>query len=214
MRHFPKFPRRSVPLLLLILVGCSAGASDRSEQADEARRLLQVLDLQAGERVADVGAGDGDWLPPLVRRVGPEGQVFATEVTDALVADLQDFTEREELSTVTVLRGADQHTGLAADCCDAILLRMVYHHFTDPAAMRASLRDALRPGGRVAVVDIAPQKNWRTLEGVPERGGHGIAPDDLIAEMTADGFALESRHDRWNDDPDRFCVVFKKKPLP
>jgi tRNA A58 N-methylase Trm61 len=192
--------------------GCAVAATDHGEDG-EAQQLIGVLALQPGERVADVGAGDGEWAVPLAAAVGPRGHVFATEVTNDLVAEIEDRIAADALDNVTALKGDDQDTGLPPACCDAILLRMVYHHFTDPSAMRASLKAALRPGGRIAIVDITPQKNWRTLEGVPDRGGHGISEAALIAEMTGEGFTVESRHSRWNDDPDRFCVVFKKNAL-
>ncbi len=75
--------------------------------------------------------------------------------------------------------------------------------------MRAGLRAALKPGGRIAVIDIVPQSGWRELPGVPDRGGHGIAPEQLLAEMTGDGFELVARFDDWNGDDERFCFVFR-----
>jgi hypothetical protein len=87
---------------------------------------------------------------------------------------------------------------------------MVYHHFVDPAAMRASLWRALRPGGLIAVIDISPQRSWRDLPDVPDRGGHGIQPGDLVREMTSQGFEVVLREDDWNGDSDRYCVVFRR----
>ncbi len=56
-----------------------------------------------------------------------------------------------------------------------------------------------------------PQTGWRELEGVPERGGHGIPLDDLVAEMIGDGFALEAAYPDWRvGDEDRYCVVFRR----
>ena len=111
-----------------------------------------------------------------------------------------------------VIRGDQRDTGLPADCCDAILLRLVYHHFVDPAAMRRSLDRALRNPGRLVICDIEPQGHWRDLPGVPDRGGHGIPADDLVGEMEAEGFVAVQRRERWNGENDRYCVVFERAP--
>ena len=76
--------------------------------------------------------------------------------------------------------------------------------------MRASLRAALRPGAVLVIVDTTPHASWRKLEGVPERGGHGIREDDLVREMTGDGFEVVARHPDWNGESDRYCVVFRR----
>jgi len=114
------------------------------------------------------------------------------------------------LNNVTVVMGDQANAGLPPNCCDAILLRLVYHHFVVPEEMRGSLRQALKPGGLLAIVDISPQSSWRDLPGVPDRGGHGIPIADLIHEMTTDGFEVVSRQDEWNGDQDRYCVVFRR----
>jgi ubiquinone/menaquinone biosynthesis C-methylase UbiE len=150
----------------------------------------------------------------LARKVGDAGHVWATEVADDELAEIRRRAEGAGLANVTTVRGDQEHTGLPAGCCDAILLRMVYHHFEDPAAMRADLLRALRPGGRLVVVDIEPQSGWRKLPGVPERGGHGIPAEELVRELTAAGFEKVEVHERWNDDPDRYCAVFRAPPAP
>ncbi len=187
-------------LVALLLPACSAGF------AEEAERILEVLHVSEGMTVADVGAGDGEWAAVLSAAVGESGAVFATEVESDLVAELATLADN-----VTAVLGTDRDLGLEDGCCEAILLRMVYHHFTDPEPMRRGLFDALVPGGRIAVIDIVPQTHWRELEGVPDRGGHGIAADTLVAEMTAAGFELVERYDDWRvGDEDRYCVVFRR----
>ncbi len=187
-----------------LLAGCSVA------RAGEVERIAEVLRLGEGTILADVGAGEGEWSEALAARIGAGGHLFATEVDGDLVAEIRDRLEGADIESFTVLAGDQQRTGLPEACCDAILVRMVYHHFEQPAAMRADLWRSLRPGGRIALIDIVPQTGWRRLEDVPDRGGHGIPPDDLIAEMSAIGFELDQRHDDWNDDPDRYCLVFRK----
>lgn len=201
-------PDRAAWLMLgiALLAGCPAGRVS----AGELERIAEVLALGPGSVVADVGAGDGEWAVRLAEVVGDEGRVWATEVEQDDVEDIDRRVSGAFLNNVTVVLGDQSETGLPADCCDAILLRMVYHHFTDPAPMRASLRRALRPGGLIAIIDITPQRSWRDLPDVPDRGGHGIPPDDLVHEMTSEGFEVVHREDDWNGDEDRYCVVFRR----
>jgi predicted methyltransferase len=176
---------------------------------EEARQLVDAMQLQPGMVVADVGAGDGEWTVALSAAVGQDGHVYATEIETDKVEELRQYLDDQKIENATVLLGNQTESGLSTNCCDAVLLRMVYHHFENPEAMRTSLHQALRPGGVLAIVDIVPQRHWRQLKGVPERGGHGIPLDDLVEELIVDGFELVSRHDDWNDDEDRYCAVFR-----
>jgi ubiquinone/menaquinone biosynthesis C-methylase UbiE len=176
----------------------------------EIDRIVEVLGLEPGMRVADVGAGDGDWAVQLARQVGAQGHVWATEVDGHEIDRIEERIRDSALGNITVVRGDQTSSGLPVDCCDAILLRLVYHHFQEPARMRTDLRRALRSGGRLVIIDIEPQSSWRDLPDVPDRGGHGIPEQELIDELTGDGFTLVDRRDDWNGDADRFCVVFRR----
>lgn len=180
--------------------------------ATEQESLFAALGVRPGLRIADVGAGDGHWAETLAREVGDSGHVYATEVDPAEIEKIETRIKNGGLGNVTAIRGSQQDTGLPEACCDAILLRLVYHHFGDPARMRASLRKALRPEARLVIVDTEPRKDWRPLEGVPERGGHGIHEADLVKEMTGDGFEVVARHANWNGEADRYGLVFRRAP--
>ena len=182
--------------------------------SSETAHVEDALALREGMQVADVGAGDGDWAERLAEKVGPAGHVYATEIDAEDVEDIARRAERYGLENVTALLGTVTDTGLVDGCCDAILLRMVYHHFSDPAPMRASLRRALRPGGRLAVIDLRPRQDWGDPSGVPDRGGHGIREEDLVAEMTSDGFEVVARYEEWADSHVRYCVVFRRADGP
>jgi protein-L-isoaspartate O-methyltransferase len=200
---------RALPLAALLALFAAAAWPEA-----EGARLASLLGAHPGATVADVGAGEGRWTIELAEAVGPAGRVFATEVEKSLLEKIEARLEAEGIGNVEVVRGDQRSTGLPAACCDAILLRLVYHHFVDPEAMRADLARALRPGGRLAIVETRPQSSWRRLEGVPERGGHGIEVEDLIGEMAQAGFRPVERHGGWNGDADRFAVVFEKAAAP
>ena len=189
----------------------SAGAADGRAPRAEAERIAEAMGACEGMTVADVGAGNGEWSVALAEKVGDSGHVYATEIEQGDVDDIRRRAEKAGLDNVSAVLGDDQDTGLPDGCCDAILLRQVYHHFTDPESMRASLRRAMKPGARLLVIDLEPQKHWRDLPGVPDRGGHGIDLSDLIEEMTEDGFEEVSRYETWpGEDEERYGVVFRR----
>jgi ubiquinone/menaquinone biosynthesis C-methylase UbiE len=200
------------PWLFLALAAVLAPLAIGAETV-EGELILEALGLCEGMSAADVGAGDGELTSVLARKVGPTGRVYATEVERDKVEELKERAASDGLLNVTAVLGDQQSTGLASGCCEGILLRMVYHHFTDPPAMRRSLWRALRPGGRIVVIEVPPQAGWRHLEGVPERGGHGIPRDDLVAEMRRAGFEVLQRHDTWPGEDDSYAVVFRR-PAP
>ncbi len=197
-------------VLALSLALLLAGFQPAFGLSSETERLVEALALQDGMRIADIGAGDGEWAERLAEEVGPAGHVYATEIDVDDVEKIEKRANRAGLENVTVVLGTDTDTGLPDGCCEAILLRMVYHHFTRPAPMRASLRRALRPGALLAVIDLQPRADWGDLDGVPDRGGHGIRDEELVAEMTSDGFEAVARYDDWNGSGNRYCVVFRR----
>jgi len=170
-------------------------------EADERDRIAQVLEIKEGAVVADVGAGDGRWTVDLARRVGKTGRVYSTEIKPERLRAIEKTVAGAALQNVTVIEGTITDTKLPEQCCDAILLRRVYHHFADPNDMDRSMFASLRPGGLILVIDFqpgAPGAPTRTLPGIPERrGGHGTPKDQLIEEMTANGFELVRRIDDW-----------------
>jgi SAM-dependent methyltransferase len=133
--------------------------------------------------------------------VGSNGRVYSTEIDAARLEKLR----AAQLANVTVVEARVDDTGLPPNCCDAIVLRRVYHHLSDPAPINASLLRSLRPGGVLAVIDFPPPFFWR-------RGSLGVPAKAVIGEVTASGFELARFIDDW---PGRgplgsYCLVFRK----
>jgi len=152
----------------------------------EVPELARLFELQPGMTVADVGAGFGAWTVRFSRLVGPSGRVYATDIGTAQLAALRDAVKRDGLTNVTVLEGAVDATNLPAQCCDAVLIRDAYHHLTQPAAIVKSLAAALKPGGRLAVIDFPPRPKTEVPSGVPaDRLGHGVPPEVVQREVSS-----------------------------
>jgi ubiquinone/menaquinone biosynthesis C-methylase UbiE len=168
-------------------------------------RLASELGLQPGSSVADVGAGSGGWTFRLAELVGATGRVYATEVDPAKLDALRHEVTKRGLANVTVLQAGERATHLPDGSCDAIVLRGVYHHLQDPAAFQAEARRALRSGGRLAIVDFAPDGPWRwhfvfdsSGDAAGPRHGHGVPARDVAREGVAAGFQLVRQIEGWS----------------
>src|SRR5215831_4065904 len=184
----------------------------RDTSQDEVEQLARLLDWKPGRTIAEVGAGKGKMTVAAAERVGPSGQVLSTELNPNRLADIKARATERGLANVTIIKAGEADTNLPPECCDAIFIRDVYHHFTHPAEIDLSLFRALKPGGMLAVIDFPPSNTLGLIapvKGVPKnRGGHGIPQKILIDELTAAGFKVDVIPDEW---PGRgYCVVFRK----
>lgn len=181
----------------------------------EVPRLVEIFQLKPGMSVADVGAGFGAWTIGFAEAVGPTGRVYSSDVGEQQLASLRQTKTRRALTNVTVVEGGERSTNLPAGCCDAILVRDVYHHLTAPEDMTSSLAATLKPGGRLVVVDFLPRPDTDVPAGVPaNRGGHGVPSDVVIAEVTAAGLTHVISDPQWSGTPQRpaslFLTLFQK----
>lgn len=169
-------------------------ARDEWQRPDD---VLAALKLEPTMTVADVGAGTGYFSVRLARRV-PAGAVIATDVEPDMVRFLGERARREGIGNLRPLLAPHGASGLPAESVDRILVVHVWHHLDDRAAYARSLAAALRPGGRLAIVDfelaarrgppadlrVAPEEIVGTLEsaGLSARVSPLALPDQYLVE--------------------------------
>jgi SAM-dependent methyltransferase len=200
--------KRTLLIPGLAIVAAAIGAIAWAERglppAEEAARLSRELALDPDSIVADVGAGAGRITIALSRLFDGRLRLYATELAGDKVSQLRDALEKAGLHDVTLLGGGERHPNLPGACCDAVLLRRVYHHLGYRSDFAAGLHEALRGDGRVAIIDFAPSL-WRFW--MPR---HGVAPETVEREMAAAGFAKVNEIRNWGFND--YCLVFQRLP--
>ena len=200
----------------VLIAAALAGAATflHAQIASEAPRLFELLELKPGMTVGEVGAGRGEMTIEMAKRLGPSGHVYSTELDPARLAEIREAVSRERLTNVTVITAGERVSNLPAACCDAVFMRDVYHHFTFPDEIDRSLVAALKPGGRLVVIDFEPTPGSALPAGVPaNRGGHGVRPETIVDEMTAAGLSAVRTIPGWTNlraDRQMFLVLVKK----
>jgi ubiquinone/menaquinone biosynthesis C-methylase UbiE len=140
--------------------------------------------------VCDLGCGNGYHALRIARRVGPEGLVYGVDVQPQMLSMLRRRAEREGLDNIERIVGTVADPRLEPGSCDLILLVDVYHELSYPEQMLTALRRALRPGGRVALVEFRAED-----PDVPIKPLHKMSKDQIRREWEANGFEVESEFD-------------------
>lgn len=152
--------------------------------AHEAAAVIAAAGMRPGMRVADVGAGEGYYTVRLAAAVGRRGRVLAEDIVPAYRDGLARRIARERLDNVSVTLGEPDDPKLPAASFDRIFLIHMYHEIASPYAFLWRLRPALKPGGRLAIVDADRPTQY-----------HGTPPALLRCELAAVGFAEVAHRD-------------------
>ena len=125
---------------------------EKRDAADEAGQLVRALGITAGMTIADIGAGSGYHTTRLSPVVGPTGRIFAEDVESDYLDDLRETVA--DLANVTVIEGLPDDPKIPARSTDVAILVHMYHEIASPYALMARLAGAMKPGGKVAIVDL------------------------------------------------------------
>ncbi len=150
---------------------------DSRDDVGEFTRVAKLSKIRAGQRVADIGAGDGYYVSRLAPLVGPTGRVFGNDVVMDYLSLLLNRVRSERLGNVQVVLGEEHDPRLPAGEIDVALMIHMYHEITQPFGLLWNLATAMKPGGRLVILDL-------------ERPtfGHGTPPALLRCELRAIGY--------------------------
>ncbi|HBE66866.1 MAG TPA: SAM-dependent methyltransferase [Planctomycetaceae bacterium] len=169
--------------------------------------ILQAIQLKPGMAVADIGSGTGLYLQSLSRSVGRDGKVFAVDISPKFVSHLKQRVKAEELTNVEVVLCSDRNAALQPNSIDRAFLCDVYHHFEYPQSTLKSIYKALRPEGRLILVDFhkeieGPRREWMM--------NHIRAPQKVFkAEILKAGFEFDT-HVPINGFKENYLLRFTK----
>ena len=158
---------------------------ERPERASEEQPQLAIdaLGIKPGQTVADLGAGSGYYSFRVAPLVGPTGKVLAIDIEPAMLEAIVQRAQREHISNVATVRSSAQDPNLAAGSVDLLFMVDVYHELEYPYEMMTKVRAALKPGGRVALIEYRAEDPEVAIKPL-----HKMSERQVRREMQAAGF--------------------------
>jgi len=175
---------------------------EEREMEENTTLLLKNLAVKPGMVVADIGAGSG-YHSALLSKIVGTGKVFAVDVEPEMIAYLNARIKQEKLTRIVPVLSTEQKVSLPENTIDMMLLVDVYHEFSFPYEMALSMRAALKPGGKLVLVEFRAEDPT-----VPIKTIHKMSEAQAIKEFKAAGFAFDKNIDNL---PWQHCMVFTKQ---
>jgi len=156
------------------------------EEEEQPDRALDEIAIAKGSTVADIGAGSGAITWRLAERVGPAGKVYANDIQPRMLELLRQNMAQRRIANVETVLGAVDDPKLPPSSVDLELMIDVYHEFSHPQEMLRHLRDALKPGGRMVLLEYRGED-----PAIPIRPEHKMTIAMVKAEVEPEGFRLD-----------------------
>jgi predicted methyltransferase len=164
----------------------------------QVERVMDVLGIKQGASVADIGAGSGWFTVRAARRVGERGAVYAVEINRDYLKHIEERAAKERLTQIRTVLGKEDDPLLPEKSLDAVLMLKTYHEISQPVRLLTRLRQSMRPGARLGIID----RNGKGDD-------HGIERDIVVREAARAGFTLAEEHDFVKPDGMDYFLVFQ-----
>ena len=162
------------------------------EERDEWMDIERILELSAivpGDRVADVGCHEGYLSMHLARAVGPVGQVYAEDISSSRLERLRRHAEDRKLKNITTILGDETDPRLPDGKLDIIFVVDAYHEMAQPKTMLRHFRNALKPGGRIVILEKLKEK-VRNKSRKAQTTAHSLSAEYVRKELKEAGFTI------------------------
>jgi 2-polyprenyl-3-methyl-5-hydroxy-6-metoxy-1,4-benzoquinol methylase len=178
----------------------------RPERSEEENPDLAVslLGLEPGMTVADIGAGVGYFSVKMARKVGPDGIVYATDIQPKMLEYLEAYARQNQVENIRAVLSEPDDPKLPAGTIDLVLLVDVYHEFSHPSEMLQGIRRALKPDGRVVLLEYRKED-----PDLPIKEDHKMSVKMVKKELEPEGFQFD---ELITSLPRQHILIFKKKP--
>jgi SAM-dependent methyltransferase len=163
-------------------------------------RVMDLLAIEPGKVIADIGAGSGWFTVRAAARVGPSGTVYAEDINPKAIDYITDRASREKLENVRPILGSVDDPKLPENSVDAVLILKTYHEFAHPIPLMEKLKHSLRPGAKIGIID----RNGNGAD-------HGIMPEAVETEMLHAGFKRVGKYDFTKSDGQDYFLIFVAK---
>jgi predicted methyltransferase len=164
-------------------------------------RVMDMLGIEPGKNVADIGAGSGWFTVRAARRVTASGTVYAVDINPEAVQYIQRRAKKEQLANIKTILGKPDDPQLPANSIDAVLLLKTYHEVAHPIVLLRNLRASLKPGAKIGIID-------RNGNGE----NHGVSKDVVVREASQAGYELRDSQDFVKADGMDYFLIFAVKP--
>jgi len=179
---------------------------DTREAEEQPEAMLEALKIKPGSTVADIGAGAGYTSLRLARRVGANGIVLATDVQPQMLAMLRDNAKTAGVKNIKPVRATQTNVNLPDAAVDLALMVDVYHEASNPEALLVGIKKALKPGGRLVLVEFRGED-----PDVPIKPEHKMTLAQVRKELEPQGFRFVESLEFL---PWQHIIVFEKPPEP
>ena len=161
------------------------------EKEERVSVLMEALGVEAGQTICDLGCGNGYHALRLAKRVGASGKVLAVDIQQPMLDMLEKRSDEAGLDNIELILGDVADPKIPDGSCDMILLVDVYHEFSDPETMLMKMRKALKPDGRIALVEFRSEDPE-----VPIKPLHKMSKAQILKEFLPAGFQLVEQFDQ------------------
>lgn len=161
------------------------------EREERCARMLANMGIESGVTICDMGCGNGFYSLKMAKLVGARGRVLAVDIQTEMLALLRSRAEAEGIDNISPILGSLNNPRLPNESVDLILLVDVYHEFSHPESMLAAMRAALKPSGRIVLVEYRGED-----ASVPIKPLHKMTKKQIMKEFPANGLELVSEFEK------------------